>query len=152
MPASILRQTLRPELVRLQLTGETKDEIIGEMVQILADAGELPDPQDALQAVQARETVMSTGMENGLAIPHGKTDTVQEMVACVGLKPEGVDFGSVDGEPSRIFLTTVSPASKTGPHLRLMADVTRLMMNGELREQVLGASTPDEVVELLAQA
>jgi PTS system nitrogen regulatory IIA component len=149
MPVSILRQALRAEVVKLSLAGETKDEIIRELVQMLDEAGELPDAAEALRVVQARERIMSTGMESGLGIPHGKTDTVSHLVVGIGLKPSGVDFDSVDGDPATIFLITISPASKSGPHLRLMADVTRLLRDGALREQVLTATTREEVVRLL---
>ena len=151
MPASILRQALRPEVVKLRLEATTKDEAIRELVQILDDAGCLPDPAEALRVVEGRERVMSTGMENGLAIPHGKTDTVPQLVVAMGLKPAGIEFDSVDGDPATILLITVSPASKSGPHLRFMADVTRLLRDGEMREQVLTAASPSEVVGLLVQ-
>jgi mannitol/fructose-specific phosphotransferase system IIA component (Ntr-type) len=151
MPASILRQALRPEVVKLRLEATTKDEAIRELVQILDDAGCLPDPAEALRVVEARERVMSTGMENGLAIPHGKTDTVPQLVVAMGLKPEGIEFDSVDGDPATILLMTVSPASKSGPHLRFMADVTRLLRDGQMREQVLTAESANEVVGLLVQ-
>jgi len=151
MPASILRQALRPEVVKLRLEATTKDEAIRELVQILDDAGCLPDPAEALRVVEGRERVMSTGMENGLAIPHGKTDTVPQLVVAMGLKPEGIEFDSVDGDPATILLITVSPASKSGPHLRFMADVTRLLRDGEMREQVLTAASPSEVVGLLVR-
>jgi PTS system nitrogen regulatory IIA component len=149
MPVSILRQALHPEVVKLSLAGETKDEIIRELVQMLDDAGELPDAAEALRVVRAREQTMSTGMENGLAIPHGKTDTVSHLIVGMGLKPGGVDFDSVDGQPATIFLITISPASKSGPHLRLMADVSRLLRDETLRKHVLAASSPEEVTRLL---
>ena len=151
MLPSILRHALRAEAVKLRLAAECKADAIRELVQTLDKAGLLPDAADALRVVEAREKVMSTGMENGIAIPHGKTDSVGQLVVAIGLKPEGIDFDSVDGEPTRIVLLTVSPASKSGPHLRFMADVTRILRDADLRERILSAETAAEVVRLLQQ-
>ena len=113
-----LRSVLTPETVNLHLKGTTKEAIIDEMLDILIAAGKVTDKQAALDCVLDRERKMSTGMKHGIAIPHGKTDTVSDLVACIGVSDEPVDFDSLDQEPCRIFIMTLSPVNKTGPHLQ----------------------------------
>ena len=149
MSGSILRQALRPELVKLRLKATGKDEAIAELVGIIEHAGLLSDPDEVLRVVLAREQVMSTGMESGLAIPHGKTDTVDGLLVAVALKPEGLEFDCQDGEPARILILTLSPASRSGPHLRFMADITRLLRDESLRRALLAAEDSRAVVALL---
>lgn len=151
MAQNFLRDALSPSLVRMQLESDTKEGVIRELIDILDRAGLLSDRAEAERVVLEREDVMSTGMEHGLAIPHGKTDTVDRLLVSMGLKPEGMDFDCMDGEPARILLLTLSPASSTGPHVRFMAEVSRLMSSGEVREQVLSAQTPEDIVEVLTQ-
>jgi PTS system nitrogen regulatory IIA component len=90
---------------------------------------------------------MSTGMQNGVAIPHGKTDSVKGLVAAVGLNKSGVDFDSMDGSPSTIFIMTVSPARRTGPHMQFLAEVSRLLGSAEEREKLLACRTHQAIYE-----
>lgn len=151
MAGSILRQALKPDMVKLRLESVSKAEAIRELVGILDDAGALSDPEEALRVVEERERIMSTGLEGGIAIPHGKTDTVDHLVVALALKPEGMAFDCQDGEPARILIITLSPASRTGPHLRFMADITRLLRDHELKEKILDAPDAETVVSLLTE-
>lgn len=143
-----IKRILKPAQIALDLPGETKDQIIAAMVDLAMTTGRVADRQEALHAVLEREAKMSTGMQYGVAIPHGKSDAVQELVACIGLKPEGVDFQSLDGKPSRIFVMTISPLSSTGPHVQFLAEISKVLKNAENRERILASQTPEE---LLAQ-
>ena len=96
-----LRKVLSVDTIALDLKSDTKDGIIEEMIDLLMAAGkirDLKDKKEALRVVLERERKMSTGMQNGIAIPHGKTDRVDNLVAAVALKKSGVDFGSLDGQ------------------------------------------------------
>jgi PTS system nitrogen regulatory IIA component len=90
---------------------------------------------------------MSTGIQEGIAIPHGKTDAVDELVACVAIKKEGIDFESLDGKPSRIFIMTLSPANKVGPHVQFLAEISRLLKRTEARAQMLSAGSAEELLD-----
>jgi mannitol/fructose-specific phosphotransferase system IIA component (Ntr-type) len=144
-------QALRKSCLSTQLQGETKDAIIEEMVDMLHSAGRLPDREVALAAVQERESTMSTGMQFGVAIPHGKTDSVSSMVTAVALKPEGIDFAALDGEPSRIFVMTISPISDTGPHIQYLSEISKLLNQSSLREAFLAARTEAEMLAVLIE-
>ena len=137
--------------MRIGLVGTTKNEIIEELVDMIAAAGPSLNKEPLLNSVMEREAQMSTGMKNGIAIPHGKTDAVSELYAAAGVSAEPVDFDSLDGEPSRIFVMTISPASRTGPHLQFLAEVSRILTREGLRERIAAAETSSELLELFIQ-
>ena len=149
MSSSFLRQVLRPELIRMHLEANNKADAIHELIGVLDAAGLLSDRAEAERVVSEREKIMSTGMELGIAIPHGKTDTVDGLLAAVALKPEGMDFACADGQLARIVIVTLSPASRSGPHIRFMAEVSRLLRSEQLRKKILEAKSPEAVVAFL---
>jgi fructose-specific phosphotransferase system IIA component len=144
------KRILAKETIVMRLKSDSKDGVIEELIDTLVTAGKIKDRKAALKAVVEREKKMSTGLQNGIAIPHGKTDTLDVLVAAIGIKPDGIPFESLDGEPARIILLTVSPASRTGPHIQFLADISRVLHNDETRQKVLEAGGEDEVLELLA--
>lgn len=144
-----LKKVLTPNTVWVDLKAESKQGVIEEMINRLSAAGKLEASEAALTAVLDRESKMSTGMQNGVAIPHGKTDAVGELIAAVGLHKAGVDFESMDGEPSHIFIMTLSPTTRTGPHIQFLAEVSRLLSKAEEREKLLAATTHAEIHEIL---
>jgi PTS system nitrogen regulatory IIA component len=119
------------------------------MVDRLFAAGKIKDREAVLQAIFDRETKMSTGMQNGVAIPHGKTDAVDTLVAAVGLQKAGVDFDAMDGLPCTIFIMTISPAKRSGPHMQFLAEVSRLIGQPAEREKLLAAQTHGQIYEQL---
>jgi PTS system nitrogen regulatory IIA component len=104
------------------------------------------DRDAVLSALMDRERKMSTGIQHGVAIPHGKTSAVKNLVACIGIKKDGVDFASLDGEPSRIFIMTLSPLDRVGPHVQFLAEVSMVIKTEEARERLLNAKTAQEVL------
>lgn len=144
-----LKSVLTTDTVNLHLKGKTKDEIIGELLDILVASGKVTDRTEALSCVLDRERKMSTGMKHGIAIPHGKTDSVSDLVACIGISDNPVDFDSLDQEPCRIFIMTLSPVSKTGPHLQFLAEVSLLFKSAEKRQDILSAKSKEDVIKIL---
>jgi mannitol/fructose-specific phosphotransferase system IIA component (Ntr-type) len=140
---------IEPEAFCMALEGETKKEIITELVDILADAGRLKNHDLVLADVLERESSMSTGMEFGIALPHGKSDGVDDTAIAVGIKKEGINFESMDGLPSRLFVLIVSPKKVTGLHIQFLAAVGSILGDETLREAVINAATPEEAVDLL---
>jgi len=134
-----LKKVLTPETVWVDLKADTKQGVIEEMIDRLMDSGKIKD----------RETKMSTGMQNGVAIPHGKTDAVKSLVAAIGVNKAGVNFDSMDGLPSTIFILAISPANRRGPHMQFLAEVSRLASRPAAREQLLACKTQHELYELL---
>jgi Kef-type K+ transport system membrane component KefB/mannitol/fructose-specific phosphotransferase system IIA component (Ntr-type) len=139
---------IRRDCVILNLRGGTKEAVITEMVELLDRREKLTNREQALEDVLAREKTMSTGMQHGIALPHAKTDGVEEICAAVGISQEGVDFDSIDGEKSKIFIMTLSPRTSSGPHVQLLAHVGSVLKDEEIREKLIAADTQDEVVLL----
>ena len=137
-------------MATVDLKAVDKQGIIEELVDLLVSGGAIPDRQAAIDAVLARERTMSTGMKFGIAIPHGKTATVSSMVACIGIARQPVQFDSLDGHPSDIFILTLSPPARSGPHLQFLAEVSRLFKSEDRRAAALAARTPEELVAAIS--
>lgn len=146
-----LKNVLRSDAIALGLKGRTKEEIIDELITLAMKSGKIRDAATAKKAVLERERRMSTGMKHGIAIPHGKTDAVDDLVACIGVSDVGVDFDALDREDCRIFIMTLSPANKTGPHLQFLAEVSLLFKSAEKRAAILAAKEPEEVLRALTE-
>lgn len=144
-----LKQIISRDTIAVGIPGTTKDQIIGNLLDILVAAGKITDRKAASDAILERERKMSTGMKHGIAIPHGKTPIVKELVACIGISTNAVDFDSLDHEPCRIFIMTLSPLDKTGPHLQFLAEISLLFKSPEKREKLLKAANADEVLSIL---
>ena len=146
-----LKSILTKDTVNLHLKGSTKAEIINELLDILLAAGKIQDRKAAYDAVMEREQKMSTGMKHGIAIPHGKSSSIKDLVACIGISDNPVDFDSLDPEPCRIFIMTLSPVEKTGPHLQFLAEISLLFKSAEKRQEILNAKTQDDIIKILAE-
>ena len=146
-----LKTVLTQDTISLHLKGTTKVEIINELLDILVKAKKIKDRPAALAAIMDREQKMSTGMKHGIAIPHGKSNTLENLVACIGISDNPVDFDALDHEPCRIFIMTLSPVEKTGPHLQFLAEVSLLFKSSEKRNELLNAKTADEVFKVLSE-
>ena len=146
-----LKTVLSKDTIKLSLKGTTKEEVIDELLDILVEAKKIDDRPAAYGAVMDREKKMSTGMKHGIAIPHGKSPTVHDLVACIGIAEVAVDFDALDHEPCRIFIMTLSPVEKTGPHLQFLAEISLLFKSAEKRQEILNATTPEEVLKILAE-
>jgi Kef-type K+ transport system membrane component KefB/mannitol/fructose-specific phosphotransferase system IIA component (Ntr-type) len=138
-----------PECTSVDLKGLTKQEIITELVDLLAIRHKLLDRNLVLADVLARESTMSTGMAHGIALPHGKTEGVDEMVVAVGVKKAGIDFESADGEKSRLFIMVASPKKYTGPHLQFLAAIGSVLEDTATCEAVINSATSEEAVRIL---
>jgi mannitol/fructose-specific phosphotransferase system IIA component (Ntr-type) len=144
-----LSRVFRQQTVTLDLKSPDKEAAIGDLMDLLVAAGDVPDRQVALAAVLERENKMSTGMQNGIAIPHGKTDSVSDIAAAVGVCRKGIEFQSLDGKPTHIVLLTVSPQTMAGLHVQFLAEVGRLFANAAIRDGILRARSREELIGIL---
>lgn len=143
------KRVLTRETVILGLKSDTKEGVIEELIDVLVSAGKVKDRKASLKCVMDREKKMSTGLQNGIAIPHGKSDAIESLVAALGIKKAGIAFESLDGQPAQIILMTLSPATRTGPHIQFLADISRTLHDANVREQVLNASSEEQLLEIL---
>ncbi len=147
-PAFNLAEPLTERHIKMELTGHTKTAIYEELLDLLCECGDIPDRAAARAAIWEREEKMSTALEAGIAIPHGKTDTISKLVCVIGISKDGVDCDSLDGAPSRIFVMTLSPKTRLGPHLQFMSTITQLL-NPSGRTFILEAQSATEVLTYL---
>jgi PTS system nitrogen regulatory IIA component len=144
-----LLDILSPRSVLVGLQGETKEEIIKELVDSLESGAVVTDREKVLQAVIEREKIMSTGIGDGIAIPHGKSDAVTRLAAALGIHKRGVDFEALDGEPAYVFFLLVSPANVSGPHIKALARISRLLKNDDFKKRLISAADAAEIMRLI---
>jgi nitrogen PTS system EIIA component len=144
-----LSDLIQPEVVKVPLTTSSKSDVIAELLDILVAAGKVSARERALNALLERESLGSTGLESGIAVPHAKTDAVSRLTLAIGVAPEGIDFQSADGEPSRIFFLMLAPPDQSGPHIEALAEIARLARAPSFLKALARAESPEEVVDLL---
>lgn len=143
---------LTEDLVRVDLEGTTKEEIINAMIDLVATQPKVLDREKVRRAIFEREKIMSTGVGSGFAIPHGKTDAVSDIVAAFAITAQPIDYQSLDDQPVRLVFLLVGRDNMVGPHIKLLSRISRLMNNEDFRKQLLEAKTPKEVLEIFKQA
>jgi len=134
--------------ITLDLKGESTEEIIKELVDILEKQGKLRNKELVLKDVFDREKIMSTNMGYGIVLPHAKTDGVKETVVAVGIKKGGVMLDPADNQPSRIFILEISPR-KDGPHLQFLSALGAVLRDESIRQSLIEAATVEEAATLL---
>lgn len=139
---------LDESVVRVHLSGKSKDEIINQMIAIVNNSNKITDIEKVREAIFEREKIMSTGVGNGFAIPHGKTDAVTDIVAAFAVTEEPIDYDSLDEQPVRLIFLLVGKDSMVGPHIKLLSRISRLMNKEEFRAKLLKAASEKQVIDI----
>jgi PTS system nitrogen regulatory IIA component len=137
------------KIVKTPLESKDKTDVIRELIQILKDAQEIDDFESALKAVQEREDKQSTGLTDGIAVPHAKTSAVGSLKLALGIAPHGIDFNSLDKKPSKLFFLLLAPPGMSGPHVEALAEIAKLSRSKSICRALVTAKSAHEVVELL---
>lgn len=148
----LLTNLLTPDRIRIPLAARVKDDLLRELVDVVADTTPLGDRDDVLRAVREREQVLSTGIGNGVAIPHGKSAAVPDLALVAGVTREGVDFDALDGRPVRLFFLLVGPDSAAGEHVKALSRISRLLRRDSFRDRLLAASSPADFYQIVTEA
>ena len=146
-----LTEILKPQNIKIPLQASTKSDAIAELVQVLADNHELTDPKKVLESVLERESTRTTGIGNGLAIPHGKTSGTDNLVMAIGRPASPIDFQAIDGRPVTIIWLLSSPPSKTGDHIKMLAMISRLMTVDRFRQTLNSVGSAQEMFDAIAK-
>ncbi len=147
-----LSELLNESSILLSLQAKDKESCIKELVQLLESGHGVDTRGEILSKVLQRESMMSTGIGNGVAIPHGKTRLLDHLIAACGVAPGGLDFDSVDGEPATLFILLVSPESLRGPHVKALANVSRLLKEESVRSALRESESPAAFLAVLREA
>jgi len=148
----LLTDLLSPSRVRIPFKAEDKEAVIRQLVELFAADAGVARADDVLRAVQEREAVLSTGVGNGVAIPHGKSPAVAELGMAVGLLESPVDFEALDGQPVRLVFLLVGPETAAGAHIKALSRISRLVRHPEIRERLFAVRDAGEFMAALEEA
>lgn len=142
---------LNRKAVSADLKGKNKKEVISELTELLIEAGVLKAKEKSglVKLLMDRESLGSTGIGQGIGIPHAKSQSVKELVAAFGLSRDGVDFESLDGEPAHIFFLLIAPEESAGPHLKALARISRILKDKYFRDMLKSAGTEKELIKII---
>ncbi|MBF0489496.1 MAG: PTS sugar transporter subunit IIA [Candidatus Omnitrophica bacterium] len=148
-----ITEFLAKDALTNDLQATTKVEVIQELVEILIESKSIEKKykNKIVETLLAREALGSTAIGQGIAIPHGKSDSTDKLVAALGISKKGVNFDSLDGEPAHIFFLLVAPADSAGPHLKALARVSRLLKDKFFRDCLKNTKTPKDMLELISR-
>lgn len=147
-----LSELLNAKAIQVNLRSTAKREAVVELVENLEKAHGLSTGGEILDRVLKREGMMSTGIGNGIAIPHGKARSVDRLVAACAVSRSGVDFESVDGEAASLFILLVSPENVGGPHVKVLANISRLLKEESVRESLKTSDSAEIFLNRLREA
>ncbi len=140
---------ISPERV-VWLSSDTKEGVLRELVDVLSTAPQVQDREALLKAILEREGIMSTGVGLGIAVPHAKIDSVSDFVVAIGISRQGVDFDALDDRPVHIVVMIAGPAGQQDRYIRILARVVLTLKDPKVRETILKAQTPQEVIQALS--
>ena len=136
--------------VEANLGASQKPGVIRELVGLFLRIEPSLDPNAIVDILTRREKLQSTGVGNGIAIPHGRTNAVDRIIAVAGRSVSGVDFESLDGEPTHLFFALLVPESEQGSHLKCLARLSRLLKEQTTRTALMSASTSDVMYQIVS--
>ena len=148
----LLTDLLNTGRIKIPLHSSTKDDLLRELVDLAADGAEVADRDEVLRAVMDREEVLSTGIGHGVAIPHGKSSSVADLVLVAGVTRGGVDFEALDGKPVHLFFLLVGPESAAGQHVKALSRISRLLRRESFRQRLIDAPDAKTFYSVLAEA
>ena len=147
----LLSELLTPERVRIPLLANDKQGVLRELTRFLVDLSG-GDYGDILAAVQEREGVLSTGIGFGIAIPHAKSPTINQLSLVSGVSAEPIPFDAIDGEPVRLFFLLVGPEAAAGSHVKALSRIARLARRETVREALIKAEDAKAYYDVIVDA
>ena len=144
-----LTDILTPGSIKVPIESTEKTAVIKELVELLGAEGLVKDTALLLDCVLERERTRSTGIGQGLAVPHGKCAAVEKLIMAIGKPARPIDFDSKDGKPVNFVVLLASPPDQTGPHIQALARVSRLMLMEDFRSALSRAETAEDVYRII---
>jgi len=146
-----ISELLNPQAIVADLKATGKDAALSELTDALLAVTPLLRRDDVLQVLQERERLGSTGIGDGVAIPHGKLKGMPELMLAFGRSKAGVDFESMDGQPAHLFFLLLAPEESVGVHLKALARISKLLKDVEVRQQMLDATDSEQIYKLICE-
>jgi PTS system nitrogen regulatory IIA component len=142
---------LQPERIVANLAAKSKPAVLSELSAHLAELEPGVEAEALRKVLEERELLASTAIGDGIAIPHGKLDSVGRLVGALGRSVEGIEFESIDGKPTHLVFMLVAPASSTGIHLKALARLSRLFRDPDFRQRLLAAPTREAMYQVISE-
>jgi fructose-specific phosphotransferase system IIA component len=141
-----LSDLLDESVIKVGLESEDKEEVFAEMIEMLVRAGRVPDRTRALQAILTRESMATTGIGDGVAVPHGKDSSVRTLTLALGISKEGIEYDASDGAPVYLVFMVLAEANNPGPHVQCLREILRLLQTPGFQERLCRAASAQEVL------
>lgn len=142
---------LSTEVIIPELKSIDKYEVIDELIRLFSSDPRVEDIEDVRKSVFDREKVLSTGIGKGFAIPHGKSDSIKEIIAAFGRSVEGIDYEALDGQPVNLVFLLVGRNDMISTHIKLLSRISRMMNNDDFRTRLLNASNAEEIYNIFLE-
>jgi PTS system nitrogen regulatory IIA component len=142
---------LKPEGIIPQLSAKDKDGVLHELAKAISRSVASLSEEEVYHVLAEREKLGSTGIGSGVAIPHGKMENLEHIVACFGKSTQGIDFESQDGEMTHLFFGLIAPENSAGLHLQALAKLSRLLKNTDFRKKLLEATDAPNLFHIIAE-
>jgi len=144
-------ELLNTKYVLTEFKSENKDDVINELIELLKGDERILDLDDVRKCVFDREKIMSTGVGKGFAIPHGKTNSVSDILAAFGKSEKPIDYNSLDGEPVHLVFLLIGKENLVGKHIKLLSRISRLMNNDEFRKRLIEAESKESTLKIFKE-
>ena len=145
----LLTELLTADRVKVPLSSRTKDDVLRELVELAAQGHDPAIIESILSAVREREQVLSTGIGGGIAIPHGKTPAVDQLLIAAGVASTPIDFDALDGQPVQLFFVLIGPESASGAHVKALSRISRLLRRDKLRQDLRASTSSDAFLRVV---
>ena len=142
---------LKEDCILINMKSREKKGALSELLKLLETNNYIKDSNEILETILEREKLGSTGIGQGIAVPHAKTDQIENLVGAVGISNSGISFDSLDGEPVNIIFLIIAPTKSIGLHLKALAKIARLLKNRTFRNALRNAKTPSEVIQIIKE-
>jgi len=146
-----LTEILKRDFILEELEARNQHEVLDELVRVFAMGGVRFDPEAMLQVLLERERLGSTGIGDGIAIPHGKLQGLDEILLSFGRSSEGIDFDAMDGKPVHLFFLLMAPENSAGLHLKILAKISRMLKDPALRDNLLRAKSKERIWRIIEE-
>lgn len=144
-----MHQILKEEFLSDNLLSDNKNDVLAELINVLIASGLTMDPAKAIDVLQQREKLGSTGIGDGVAIPHGKVSDLSNLVIAFGRSKKGIPFDAVDGKPVHLFFLLMAPENSAGQHLKVLAKISKLLKTPEFRRKLIDAETTSDLYKAI---
>ena len=142
-------ELLKREFIIEELVSRTKRDVLRELADAVLQGREGYEPEETVNILQEREKLGSTGIGDGIAIPHGKLAIIDEMAISFGRSTEGIDFNAMDGRPVHLFFLLLAPENAAGQHLKMLAKISRMLKDESFRKDLLASRSREELLKII---